>query len=237
MTRYAYFVDLSLCAGCESCTVACQAVNGLDWDMRFTKVERVLTGTFPDVKSSFITTQCLHCDEPPCAAVCPTGATYKTPEGPVKVEYDQCIGCQYCMTACPYGARSFDEASHLVKKCTLCYDRMAQGDRPACEQTCLTGARLVGDLDDPKDPIHAKISAPDVIHIDGTSFYYHLPEAISREVLPADFKGAGVTWAWQSILQPVGQVMMGGTLAAVLVSLAVNAAKGQRKEGAEHGDH
>lgn len=234
MTRWAYFVDLSLCAGCEACTVACQALNRLDWDMRYTRVERMLVGTFPDVKSSFITTQCLHCDEPPCAAVCPTGATYKTAEGPVKVDDENCIGCQYCMTACPYDARSFDEAAHVVKKCSFCYDRLAAGERPACEQTCLTGARMAGDLDDPADPIHEKIAAPDVIHIAGTSFYYRLPEHIDRAALPADFKPSAATYAWQSIIQPAGQILMGSTLAAVLLSLAVSTFRSRRKEGAQH---
>lgn len=236
MTRYAYFVDLSLCAGCEACTVACQALNGLDWNIRYTKVDRMLVGTYPNVMSSFVTTQCLHCDDPPCAAVCPTGATYKTAEGPVKIDYENCIGCQYCMTACPYEARSYDPAAGVVRKCSFCFDRLAEGERPACEQTCLTGARLVGDLDDPNDPIHEKIAAPDVIHIEGTSFYYRLPEHIDRAALPADFKPSVATFAWQSIVQPVGQIMMGSTLAAVLLSLAVNAFKSRGKEGTQDGN-
>lgn len=236
MTRYAYFVDLSICAGCEACTVACQALNGLDWNMRYTRVSRMVVGKYPDVQSSFITAQCLHCAEPPCAAVCPTGATYKTAEGPVKVDVENCIGCQYCMTACPYDARSFDEAAHVVKKCSFCHDRLAAGERPACEQTCLTGARMVGDLDDPADPIHEKIAAPDVIHIAGTSFYYRLPEHIDRAALPADFKPSAATFAWQSIIQPAGQILMGSTLAAVLLSLAVSTFRARGKEGAQH-DH
>lgn len=229
MTRYAYFVDLSLCAGCEACTVACQNLNGLDFEMRYTKVERLLVGTYPDVKSTYLTTQCLHCDNPPCADVCPTGATYKSAEGPVQVDYTKCIGCQYCMTACPYGARSADPSSHLVKKCSLCYDRLAQGEQPGCVQTCLTGARMVGDLANPQDPIHQAIGQDGTIHVAGTSFYYKLPAGFDRAIVPKDFQGSGITYAWQSILQPAGQLLLGGTLAAVLVSLAANAVKSLRK--------
>ncbi|MFZ5815827.1 MAG: 4Fe-4S dicluster domain-containing protein [Bacillota bacterium] len=237
MAKYAYYVDLSICAGCEACTVACQNKNGLAYDMRYTKVERLMVGTFPDLKSSFITTQCMHCDEPPCAQVCPTGATYKSSEGPVIVGDEKCIGCQYCMTACPYDARSFDEAEHVAKKCTFCFDRLAKGEKPACVQTCLTGARQIGDLENPEDPIHKAIAAQDVFQVGGTSFYYKLPAGIDRSAVPANFETSSITWAWQSIFQPAGQILMGSTVGAILISLAANALKSMRKEGNEHGDH
>lgn len=238
MTRYAYFVDLSICAGCESCTVACQNKNGLEPELAFTKVHRFETGTFPEVSSTFVTTQCMHCENPPCADVCPTGATYKNPSGPVSVNDAQCIGCKYCITACPYGARVVDENDHVVRKCTMCLDRLEAGSLPACVQTCLTGARVVGDLDDPKSPIHAAIAQPGTFQVAGTSFYYRLPEGIERAVAPADFKGGGITFAWQSIFQPVGQLMLGGVVSAVLLSLVANTVQGMKKGGGEHhGDH
>lgn len=238
MTRYAYFVDLSICAGCESCTVACQNKNGLDPELVFTKVNRFETGTYPNVSSTFITTQCMHCDNPPCAEVCPTGATYKDAAGPVTVDATKCISCKYCMTACPYGARVVDEQSGVVKKCTMCFDRLQQGQQPACVQTCLTGARMVGDLDDPKSPMHQAIAQSNVVHVQGTSFYYRLPEKISRDVLPEDFQGSKVAYAWQSIFQPVGQLMVGGVFGAVLVSMAANAINHKKKGGGgAHGDH
>jgi len=237
MTKYAYYVDLGICAGCEACTVACQNVNGLDYDMRYTKISRHMQGTYPNVTSMFVVNQCLHCDDPACASVCPTGATYKTSEGPVKVDYDKCIGCKYCMTACPYEARTFDEEANVVRKCSLCYDRMAQGEQPACVQTCLTGARMIGDMENPDDPIHAAIAQDGVVKVEGTSFYFRVPPGFDRNLVPENFQAAGITFAWQSIFQPVGQIMLGGTVGALLVSMAVNAVKSMRKEGAEHGDH
>lgn len=239
MTRYAYFVDLSICAGCESCTVACQNKNNLEPDQVFTHVNRYETGTFPKVSSTFVTTQCMHCENPPCTEVCPTGASYKSAEGPVVVDQTKCIYCKYCMTACPYGARIADDDERLVKKCTMCFDRLTDGKLPACVQTCLTGARMVGDLDDPKSAIHEALKRPNTVQIAGTSFFYRLPEQIARNVLPADSNGSGVTFAWQSIFQPVGQVMLAGVAGALLVSIVSNAINGARKKGGgeAHGDH
>jgi Fe-S-cluster-containing dehydrogenase component len=240
MARYGYFVDLSICAGCESCTVACQNKNGLPPEQVFTKVHREEAGTFPAVTSTFVTTQCMHCDNPPCTEVCPTGASYKTADGPVVVDDAKCIGCRYCITACPYDARIVDEDERVVKKCTLCFDRLQAGQQPACVQTCLTGARAVGDLDDPQSPIHALIKKPNTIQIAGTSFFYRLPEGFARNVLPADFKASGATFAWQSIFQPIGQVMLAGVTGALLVSVvsnAINARRKQQEGGEAHGDH
>ncbi|HYF94553.1 MAG TPA: 4Fe-4S dicluster domain-containing protein [Symbiobacteriaceae bacterium] len=238
MTRYAYFVDLSICAGCESCTVACQNKNGLEPEQVYTRVKRNFTGAFPKVASTFVTTQCMHCENPPCTEVCPTGASYKSAEGPVIVEESKCIDCKYCMTACPYDARIADEDDRVVKKCTMCLDRLQQGKSPACVQTCLTGARLVGDLDDPQSPIHEALKRPNTVQIAGTSFFYRLPDGYAREVLPADFAGSGITFAWQSIFQPVGQMMLVGVTGALLTSVVSNAIAAMRKKGGEpHGDH
>jgi Fe-S-cluster-containing dehydrogenase component len=234
VTRYAYFIDLSVCAGCESCTVACQNKNGLAPDLAYTKVHRYQTGTFPDLKSTFVVNQCLHCDNPPCAQACPTGATYKTAEGPVLVNYDQCIGCKYCIVACPYDARVFDEEKQAARKCTECADRLAAGRKPACVETCLTGARIIGDLDDPKSEIHAALQRPHTVQMAGTGFFFRLPGHISTEALP-EAKGTGVVYAWQSILQPLGQLFMGGAAAALLASAAAFAVKSARGGGSDHG--
>jgi len=234
VSRYAFYIDLSICAGCESCTVACQNKNGLAPEMAYTKVHRFQTGTYPDLKSAFVVNQCLHCNEPPCAAACPTGATHKTAEGPVAVEYSQCIGCKYCIVACPYDARVYDEEIGAARKCTECADRLAAGRKPACVETCLTGARIIGDIDDPKSPIHAAIARKGTVQMAGTGFYFRLPNGIARDALP-EARGAGVVYAWQSILQPLGQLFMGGAAAALLASAAAFAVKSARGGGDEHG--
>jgi Fe-S-cluster-containing dehydrogenase component len=100
---------------------------------------------------------CLHCEDPPCVPVCPTGASYKRAEdGIVLVDYDKCIGCNYCSWACPYGARELDESQKVMKKCTLCVDRIydtklpERERKPACVLACPTSARLFGDIRDPQ---------------------------------------------------------------------------------------
>ena len=100
---------------------------------------------------------CLHCEDPPCVPVCPTGASYKRAEdGIVLVDYDKCIGCKYCSWSCPYGAREFDAVQGVMKKCTLCvdrlYDKSLTEDRrkPACVLACPPSARIFGDINDPQ---------------------------------------------------------------------------------------
>ena len=99
---------------------------------------------------------CLHCEDPPCVPVCPTGASYKREQdGIVLVDYDKCIGCKYCSWACPYGVRELDEHQKVMKKCTLCVDRIYDDSlpenerKPACVMACPTSARLFGDVNDP----------------------------------------------------------------------------------------
>ena len=106
----------------------------------------------------------LHCEDPPCVPMCPTGASYKRKEdGFVRVDYDKCIGCKYCAWARPYGARELDEARQVMTKCTLCVDRMydehlpKEDRKPACVKACPTGARLFGDVKDPNFEVSRRI--------------------------------------------------------------------------------
>lgn len=100
------------------------------------------------VKAFFVPKICNHCAKPSCVKVCPVGATYKTPDGTVLIDHEYCIGCGYCVQACPYGARFFDHAKGVSDKCTWCYHRITKGMLPACVEACPTGARIFGDLND-----------------------------------------------------------------------------------------
>ena len=181
MTHYGMAIDTRRCIGCHSCSVACKVANNLPDQMWW---NRVLTdggkfmdtarGEFPNCEMSFTPVSCQHCENPACVKVCPVGATYKDPEtGVVRQDYDKCIGCRMCMSACPYtGVRSFNweepaysvdhavgdadipqHQKHVVEKCTFCYQRTSQGEKPACMELCPGRARFWGDLDDPESEV------------------------------------------------------------------------------------
>lgn len=101
----------------------------------------------------FVPKLCNQCNKPPCVQVCPVGATYKSPDGVVLVDRSWCIGCGYCISACPYGARFFHPVYHTAEKCTFCEHRLNQGLRPACVLACPFGARQIGNQNDPSDPV------------------------------------------------------------------------------------
>ena len=104
-------------------------------------------------KAFFVPKLCNQCERPPCVQVCPVGATFRTPDGVVLIDHDYCIGCQYCVQACPYGVRIFNREYGVTDKCTWCYHRITRGLRPACVEACPVGARIFGDQEDPESPI------------------------------------------------------------------------------------
>ncbi len=106
--RWGMLIDLRKCIGCSACTVACVAENHLPPGVVYRPVSEQEVGTYPNVARQFLPRPCMQCDDPPCTDVCPVAATYKRPDGVVEVNYDKCIGCRYCIPACPYGARTFD---------------------------------------------------------------------------------------------------------------------------------
>jgi Fe-S-cluster-containing dehydrogenase component len=117
---------------------------------------------FPDLgeaaagaKVFFVPKMCNHCAHSPCVQVCPVGATYVTEDGVVLVDKEYCLGCRYCVQACPYGTRFIDPRTNTADKCTLCYHRITRGLTTACCEVCPTGARQLADLKDPADPVHA----------------------------------------------------------------------------------
>ncbi len=116
-------------------------------------------GNFQDIKDEdiekafFVPKLCNQCDNPPCVQVCPVGATYQTADGVVLVDRTWCIGCGYCIMGCPYGVRFFHPVYHVAEKCNFCYHRLAKGMKTACVDACPFGARRIGNLKDPDDPV------------------------------------------------------------------------------------
>ena len=157
MARYGMLINTKKCVGCYACRVACQMINGLDPDKAFIHYEELETGAYPNVYAENVAVQCMHCEDAPCQSVCPTGATYTTDSGVVLVEEGKCIGCKYCMAACPYGVR-VQLHSGVVEKCRFCWYEGEPGNPPACVGTCITNARIFGDLDDPNSEINQAIA-------------------------------------------------------------------------------
>jgi len=115
-------------------------------------------------KGFFVPKLCNQCDNPPCVQVCPVGATYSTADGVVLVDREWCIGCGYCVMGCPYGVRFFHPVHHVAEKCNFCYHRLKKGMKSACVDACPFGARLVGNLLDPDDPV-AKVIATERVAV------------------------------------------------------------------------
>ena len=152
--RYALVIDSRKCINCKACVVACKAENDVPIGNFRNKINEERKGEYPTLSINFEPEQCHHCEEPSCVRVCPTGASWQRKDGIVLVNYDECIGCRYCMIACPYDARYFHEEKGVVDKCTLCSHRVDRGDVPACVETCPSKVRTFGDLEDPKSRIH-----------------------------------------------------------------------------------
>ncbi len=144
--EYAMIIDLNKCVGCRACELACHQRNDLPEDKSYIRI-------YPkgdEGERWFLPVQCQHCQDAPCEAVCPTGATYTDKQGVVLINEKTCVGCFYCAVACPYDARTFVEETGVVDKCWLCLDWVMGGGLPACVQACVLGARIFGRKDDPE---------------------------------------------------------------------------------------
>lgn len=180
VVRYGMVVDVRKCVGCKSCAVACKAENHTPPGVAYNIVMEREIGTYPDVRRRFIFRPCMQCATPSCTKVCPTRATHIRDDGIVAIDYDRCIGCRYCIAACPYGVRAFDYGHNYhnhptayenepspeygrnrkrarnrspignVRKCHFCLHRIKKGLAPACASTCLGNAIHFGDLNDPE---------------------------------------------------------------------------------------
>jgi len=186
---FGYAINISKCRGYRDCVHACVQENNLGRDTQYIRVVELERGSVdlhhadhyydhesvPAPGRDYLPMQCMHCDNPPCVKACPVEATWTEPDGIVVVDYDWCIGCRYCMAACPYQARHFNWGSPeipademnpdthylgnrprprgVVEKCHFCVQRTRTGRQPACQEACPTGARVFGNLLDPDSEI------------------------------------------------------------------------------------
>ncbi len=208
--NFAFIVDITSCIGCGSCCVADQReYNVPDYHYR-TWVERYLKDFDHNVyvdspnggrdgyqkpradidkpirDTFFVPKLCNMCESPPCTQVCPVGATFRTPDGFILVDEKHCVGCAYCIQACPYSVRFLSPVTHTAEKCTWCYHRVRKGLLPACVNVCPTGARKFGDMNDKNSEVYKILHGKGVITVlkrgmgTSPSLYY---QGCRREVI------------------------------------------------------
>jgi len=154
--RWAMVMDLHKCIGCQACTVACSIENQLPIGQFRTHVNQyeIKDNDNPDnVASLMLPRICNHCENPACVPVCPVQATYQQKDGIVVVDNKRCVGCGYCVQACPCDARFINKQTNTADKCTFCTHRLEAGLLPACVESCVGGARIIGDLNNPASQV------------------------------------------------------------------------------------
>jgi formate dehydrogenase iron-sulfur subunit len=249
-------VDLTRCIGCRGCQVACK-----EWNQRqagkttfrgdftnpaklsmdcYTRIRFVETEQNDRVAWSFVKNQCMHCAEPACAAACPVGALTKTRLGPVAYDFDKCIGCRYCMVACPFNIPKYEWGSMApaVRKCTFCAERIKDNMLPACVKTCPTGAMFFDDHDKVVAEAQKRVSGDSSKYFDhifglheagGTNWLYISDEpfdALGFQKNIPDVALASFTWP---VLSTIPQKVVG--IVAVLAAVAYFRGRGSREEG------
>lgn len=162
----ALLYDATLCVGCLECEAACAKENGLPYDETVAQVKKTTDTkyTYVAVKNGgeekYMRRLCMHCEDPACVSVCPVAALTKTKEGPVTYDAGKCMGCRYCMVACPFGVPKYEWTKQVptIKKCIMCSERVAAGKQTACAEACPTGSTIFGDRDLLLAEAHKRIS-------------------------------------------------------------------------------
>jgi formate dehydrogenase iron-sulfur subunit len=211
-------VDVTRCTGCNQCVEACADANYLG-NASFTVQQssdglsaRRWSSIVESPQGGFVRKFCRHCLEPACVSACPVGAMYRTPEGVVLYDSQKCMGCRYCMMACPFGIPRYEweSAAPLVQKCTLCYGRLEQGGLPACVETCPQGVLTFGErsellaLANQRLQEAAHVYLPKVYgayEVGGTAVMYisHVPlDFLGYHGAPGEEPRPELTWAWLS---------------------------------------
>lgn len=238
----AYLFDATRCIDCRACMVACSVENNIEMDKTRIWVAGLgITGEFPNLKRETMVYHCMHCEHPDCMSACPVGAYSKREDGPVIYNPNLCIGCRYCMNACPFGMPHFDYDKGIVEgafidKCTFCPQRIDNGLEPACVATCPTDALEYGEREELIKKAHERIAAHPNRYIDhvygehengGTSYLIlsHVP-----------FSELGLPELPEKPINEVSETVIAGTIpfalgwGAVLTAVTVGVAAYDKKK-------
>jgi formate dehydrogenase iron-sulfur subunit len=245
----AILYDSTLCVGCRACEGACAERQGLPYNDQIAAEEKISAHKLTAIETHgehFSRRLCMNCLQPACASVCPVGAIEKTTLGPVVYHADKCMGCRYCMQACPFQVPSYEWSSRLprMRKCDMCFDRQSQGKVTACSEACPVGATKTGDRDELIAEARQRIAASPsqyfnkvygISEVGGTSVFYlsavpfeqiGLRTGVPQEPLPE------TTWRVLELLPDIvstGTVLLGGIWWITNRRAEVAKAEGPRK--------
>ncbi len=237
MSKYAMVIDMDRCIACHACEVACRSHYDVPVPYYRNWVHDLRPeGVYPDIKKVSYVGLCNHCDDSPCVKACPTGATYKRKDGIVVVDKSLCIGCGLCIDACPYGARYINPDDNKVDKCDFCIDRVTEGIEPACVTTCISSARIFGDMDDPNSRVSKYVASgarniisdkvnvgPNIYYLDSNN-NFPIVEAAFPPKLP---KMPTPQKIWSNVLKPLFYIGIGATFLGQMAAFATQLFKGE----------
>ena len=220
--KHAYLFDATRCIDCRACMIACSVENLVPMNDTYIWVAgQGVMGTYPDLRRGTMPYHCMHCLEPDCVSACPVGAWSKREDGPVLYDEDKCIGCRYCMNACPFGVPHFDWDKGLldgalIHKCTMCVQRLDAGQIPACVQTCPTEALVFGERADLIAEAHTRIAAHPTRYIDHVYGEYENGGTSYLILSHVPFTDLGLPQIGSAPVKGVSEAAMGLTIPVAL---------------------
>lgn len=235
MPKYGILVDMSSCIGCKACAISCKFENSVPVGVSWLNVEDEVINTNKGVERFTFPMACLHCGEPSCVKVCPVGAITKENDGTVQRDSEKCVGCKYCVSACPFGQSRFDNVRNKAEKCNLCKERQARGEAPACTVNCPVQARIAVEPDKLKEEAQKRLAQTEKLglnytlftgeNVGGTQVSYLVPEGVRLTRSPEGKTISSTIGVWQDVIKPVAKVGLGGVVGAVAVAGILNARK------------
>ncbi len=223
MSAKGLLIDITKCVGCGACHDACATANGNPETPADEWSDKSWTAVVDKGNDTYVRKLCMHCEEPACASVCPVAALHKTPEGPVVYEADRCMGCRYCMMACPFEVPKYQWTSRtpLVRKCIMCAGRQKEGKIPACAEACPAGATTFGDREALLEEARTRIRENPGTYVDhvygekevgGTSTLFLAPRSFASLGFPVNLDGTPLPELTFRVLEKIPNfAVTGGT--------------------------